>query len=60
MPFLAPLNVFWPYIQLFFLDYVTISIIIISSYFVIALARKVFVLEEEDNGHTPLRTKVQQ
>jgi len=27
---------------------------------VIALARKVFVLEEEDNGHAPFRTKVQQ
>ncbi len=38
----------------------TISTTIISSYFLTALARKVFVLEEEDNDHAPLMTKVQQ
>jgi hypothetical protein len=39
---------------------VTTLATIISSYFVITLAKEVFVLEEEDNGHAPLRMKVQQ
>jgi hypothetical protein len=38
---------------------VTTLATIISSYFVIALAKEVFVLED-DNGHAPLKTKVQQ
>jgi len=38
----------------------TTSTTIVSTYYVTTLAPKVFVLKEEDNGHTPLKVEVQQ
>jgi hypothetical protein len=38
----------------------TTSTTIVATYYMTTLAPKVFVLKEEDNGHTPLRVEVQQ